>query len=359
MSEGTVFAMLPADPDAALLLVASRNSASMAVEWAPTVTDVWLWGTYHVEFPAEVTIEALDPLPQRHARMLREAPSVATALEGLREGLKARGLLGGRIGFDEKGLPSPRFFEQVREALPSTDVLAANHLFRRIRMVKSLEEIARMERAATISDKAWLAAATAIRPGVRERELGDIYREAVRRLEGVPLYVSINGGARGCLASAEDSDYALRPGDGIRFDLNVAYRHYFGDMARTASVGPPSARLQRYHAATAEGLARTEAALRPGVKASELFRLCETTVRAAGMPNFRRNHVGHGLGVECYDMPLLGPLDDTPLEEGMVINLENPFYEVGFGAVHLEDTYVITRTGSRRFAQSARDLYVA
>jgi Xaa-Pro aminopeptidase len=77
------------------------------------------------------------------------------------------------------------------------------------------------------------------------------------------------------------------------------------------------------------------------------------------MPNFKRNHVGHALGVECYDLPLIGPADDTPLEEGMVINLETPFYEVGFGAVHLEDTYVVTATGARRFARSPRDLFVA
>jgi Xaa-Pro dipeptidase len=358
MSEGIVFAVLPADPSAGLAVVASRNSAAMVAEWAPEVTAVWLWGAYHVGMSDDLRIETLPPFPRRHAEMLRDAPSVKTAFEGLRAALAHLGVARGHIGFDERGLPSPRFYDQVVEALPGAEVQMAQQVFRRIRMIKTAEEIERMERAAQINDEACLAAMQAIRPGVLERDLGDIFRETVRRRGGLPVYASVNGGVRGCLATAEAGDYHLQPGDGIRFDLNLTYRHYFADTARTASVGPPSAKLARYHRATAEGLASAEAALRPGVKVSEVFRVCVETTRAAGMPEFTRNHVGHALGVECYDLPLLGPMDDTPLEEGMVINLEAPFYEVGFGAVHLEDTYLVTATGSRRFARTSRDLFV-
>jgi Xaa-Pro aminopeptidase len=359
MSEATIFAILPADPAVGLAVIASRNSAAMVAEWAPEVHEVWLWGTYHVEFPDDVAVDRLPDLPRRHASLLRDARSVETAFDGLREALKDSGLENGRIGFDERGLPSPKFYDQVVVALHGAEVVTANHLFRKIRMIKTPEEIRLMERAAQINDDACLAAAKAIRPGVAEQDLGDVYRQTVRQLGGVPVYVSINGGMRGCLATAEAGDYRFQPGDGIRFDLNLTFRQYFSDIARTACVGPPSLKLTRYHAATAEGLARAEAAIRPGVKASELFRICSETARAAGMPHFKRNHVGHALGVECYDLPLISPMDDTPLEEGMVINLEAPVYEVGFGAVHLEDTYVVTATGCRRFARTSRDLFVA
>jgi Xaa-Pro dipeptidase len=359
MSEGTIFAILPADPAAGLAVVASRNSAAMVAEWAPEVREVWLWGTYHVEFPDDLCIDQLPDLPQRHARMLREARSVGTALDGLRDALQSRGLHRGRVGLDERGLSSPKFYEQVVAALPGAEIVMANHDFRKIRMIKTPEEIRRMERAAQINDEACLAAARTVRAGVAEQEVGAVYRQTVRQLGGVPVYVSINGGMRGCLATAEASDYRFQAGDGIRFDLNLTFEHYFSDIARTACVGPPSAKLKAYHTATATGLAAAEAAIRPGVKASELFRICTETTRAAGMPRFKRNHVGHALGVECYDLPLIGPMDDTPLEEGMVINLEAPVYEVGFGAMHLEDTYLVTSTGCRRFAATSRDLFLA
>jgi Xaa-Pro aminopeptidase len=356
MSEATVFAVLPAEREEGLAVIASRNSAAMVAEWCPAVTDVWLWGVYHVEYPAGLSPDVLADLPRRHAVLLRDAKSVETPFDGLRECLNARGLLGGRIGFDEKGLPTPAFFQRIVQALPGTEVVAANHHFRRIRMVKTAEEITRMERAAEISDEACVAAGRAISEGATEDDLGEIYRAHVRRLGGHDIYVSINAGANGCLATAEHSSTPLKAGEPIRFDLNASYRNYFADMARTGCLGAPTEKLRRYHQATAEGLACAESRLKPGVKASEIFRLCQETIRAAGIPHFRRNHVGHALGVECYDLPFMGPMDDTPLEEGMVLNLEAPYYEVGFGSVHLEDTYVITATGARRCARSTRDL---
>jgi Xaa-Pro dipeptidase len=356
MSEATVFAVLPVTPEAALTVVASRNSAAMVSEWAPAVDDVWLWGKYHVECPPEVALEELPDLPRRHARLLRDARSVDTAFDGLRDALRARGLLTGRIGFDEKGLPNPAFYDRVVTALRGAEVVPADHLFRRIRMVKTAEEIARMQRAAEISDEAWQAAAGAIREGATEDDLGEVYRQTVWRLGGRAVYVSINAGPNGCLATAEHGPTRVHPGEPIRFDLNVSYRNYYGDLARTGCLGAPTEKLRRYHRATAEGLAHAEARLQPGVKASAIFQLCQETIRAAGIPHFKRNHVGHALGVECYDLPLIGPTDDTPLEEGMVLNLEAPYYEIGFGAVHLEDTYVITATGARRFSRSGRDL---
>lgn len=184
MSEATDFAVLPSEMETGLAVIASRNSAAMVAEWAPEVTDIWLWGAYHVELPPVTRLEALPDLPRRHALLLREAKSVETAFDGLRECLKNRGLLGGRIGFDEKVLPNPTFYDRVTEALPGTEVVLASHLFRRIRMVKTPEEIARMERAAEISDQAWQAAAAAIRVGATENNLGEIYRHAVRRLGG-------------------------------------------------------------------------------------------------------------------------------------------------------------------------------
>ncbi len=118
MSEATVFAVLPRDMQAGLGVIASRNSAAIVAEWAPQVTDVCLWGTYHVELPPDVSLEALAGLPRRHAILLREAKSVETASDGLRECLKTRGLLSGSIGFDEKGLPSPVIYNRVKKALP-------------------------------------------------------------------------------------------------------------------------------------------------------------------------------------------------------------------------------------------------
>jgi Xaa-Pro aminopeptidase len=68
--------------------------------------------------------------------------------------------------------------------------------------------------------------------------------------------------------------------------------------------------------------------------------------------------VGHGIGIEVYDPPLLAPTSDDVLEEGMVVNVETPYYELGFGGVQVEDTVVVTADGYRLLTQCDRGLFV-
>jgi len=92
--------------------------------------------------------------------------------------------------------------------------------------------------------------------------------------------------------------------------------------------------------------------LRPGITYSEVARTVGDAVRAAGIPGFR-NPVVHGLGLEHTDDPkpaCVQPQDkpDQVILENMVINVDLPHVELGFGSVHMEDTVRITATGSER-----------
>ena len=77
-----------------------------------------------------------------------------------------------------------------------------------------------------------------------------------------------------------------------------------------------------------------------------------------GISHYQRNHVGHGIGIECYDPPFLTPASDHIIEEGMVLNVETPYYELGFGGVAVEDTFAVTKDGYRFLTKSDRDLFV-
>ena len=81
-------------------------------------------------------------------------------------------------------------------------------------------------------------------------------------------------------------------------------------------------------------------------------------VRKAGIPHYERNHVGHGIGIECYDLPNITALSDDVLEEGMVLNVETPYYELGFGGVQVEDTLLVTKSGFQKLTRNDRDLFI-
>ena len=78
--------------------------------------------------------------------------------------------------------------------------------------------------------------------------------------------------------------------------------------------------------------------------------------RDAGIPDYNRHHIGHGIGLEMYDIPTLSPGDATPIEEGMVFEVETPYYELGYGGLQPEDTVLVTAQGGQFLNGISRQL---
>jgi len=154
-------------------------------------------------------------------------------------------------------------------------------------------------------------------------------------------------------------DAVLREHEVIRFDVGtMAANGYHSDIARNFSLGEPDERALRYWDATLAGIDAAAAAMKPGATAADVFQAAVAAVRGAGIPHFKRNHVGHGIGLEVYDVPLLAPSDTTPIEEGMVFQVETPYYELGWAGIQPEDTVVATAQGGKNLAQLSRKFEV-
>lgn len=132
---------------------------------------------------------------------------------------------------------------------------------------------------------------------------------------------------------------------------------YVTDFGRTGFVGAPSPRHRQYYEAVRAGQQAGCAAVRPGAVASDIFRIVRDEARAAGIPHYHRPSTGHGIGREIYDSPSISETDATPLEAGMVVNIEAPYYELGFGGVQVEDSLLVTNDGWEYLVDYPRDLF--
>ena len=120
----------------------------------------------------------------------------------------------------------------------------------------------------------------------------------------------------------------------------------------------PSDRQRRYFDALAAGHRAALDALRSGTPVGDVFDAAVHGVRRSGIPEYHRGHCGHGIGLQLYDAPLVSPSDDTILEPGMVVNVEVPYYELGFGGMQIEDTAVVTDGAPFLLTRAARELRV-
>jgi Xaa-Pro dipeptidase len=289
-------------------------------------------------------------------REITTAPAASPA-DALHQVLAALGVMGKRIGLDEAGL-LPAAWEAVHKRLVGATIVPAYQLLRRARMVKSAEEVRRLERAARIAEDGVAAVLAMLRPGVTERDAAHVFEQEIVRQGAQPFFTVITMGDRAALADVYPADRALRHGDMIRFDLGCVWEGYRSDIARTAVLGTPDDKLARYYAGVLAGEREAIEAMKPGVLASQIFELAVRVTRERGIPHYERHHVGHGIGLEPYDPPTINANATTVLEPGMVFCVETPYYEHGWGGVQVEDAVEITPSGVRMLTRSSQELQI-
>jgi Xaa-Pro aminopeptidase len=331
------------------LVIPVIDTTGVASE-AITADALGVYGTFFFEYADEPGVVGA------RVREWTRSPR-GSAADALVQVLGDLGVLGARIGIDEGGL-FPAAWRTLEDRLHPAAPVPAYQLFRRARMVKSPEEVARLERAARIAEDGVAAVLAMLRPGVTEREAALVYEQEVLRQGASPFFTVVTMGERAALADVYPSDRALAPGDLIRFDLGCVYGAYRSDISRTAVLGAPTEKQARYYAAALAGEQAAIQAMKPGVPVSQIFDLAVRVTREHGMPHYQRHHVGHGIGLEPYDPPTINAATHTALEPGMVFCVETPYYEHGWGGVQVEDAVEITSGGARRLTRSSQDLAV-
>jgi Xaa-Pro aminopeptidase len=289
-------------------------------------------------------------------REYTKAPA-ASASDALAALLGDLGVLGRRIGLDESGM-FPATWQRTEERLKGTTIVPGYQHIRTARMIKSADEVRRLERAATIAEDGIAAVLGMLKAGTTEREAAQVYEAEVLRRGAMPFFTVITIGERAALADVYPAARALAPGELVRFDLGCIYEGYRSDISRTAVLGKPTDKQARYYAAILAGEKTAIAAMKPGVPVSDIFNLAMRVTREAGMPHYQRNHVGHGIGLEPYDPPTINAATSTVLEPGMVFCVETPYYEHPWGGVQVEDAVEITAGGVRRLTRSSQDLQI-
>ena len=158
----------------------------------------------------------------------------------------------------------------------------------------------------------------------------------------------------------EDGSGPIAADDVVLFDLFPRDRESacYSDFTRTFSLGPPSDELREYHRLAKEALDLAVAAVKPGVKGSDIHRLvCDFFHEHGHKTQLHKEEgealvdgyfhaTGHGVGLEVHERPGVGRVESEPLVAGDVIALEPGLYRNGYGGVRLEDLILVTAAGA-------------
>jgi Xaa-Pro aminopeptidase len=246
-------------------------------------------------------------------------------------------------------------------AVSPTSVVMGSLLVNELRRTKDADELAVMERAAGVCDATIADVAPKVRPGVTMLELVEEV-EHVMRAHGsrVPSFMThvFTGFGEGKSSADETRRTPVEEGDVVMFDFGAVVDGYCSDFGRTVCVGEPEEAVRAAYELVLAAQEAGRVALKPGVLAQEVNRLCREPIEAAGYgPNFR-HRMGHGLGLDVHEQPFVSEEDKTPLEAGMTFTDEPSILVGGRFGVRIEDVVVCEPAGGRKLNTFPPDLIV-
>lgn len=346
-----VRALLSIDRDAPTVLIIPPVELTTVAAQGVSAEEIHTNGEFWVYMPPG---SALTPIEARF-RELWGAAAPEEPLKVLSHAVKQLGMAEGRVAFDATGIG-----DAVREAdCPDLVPIQGENIFREVRLIKTPDEIALLSESAWINEAAGQEMYDACQPGTAWDDVIKTHAVGLARRGAVQQFVS---SAPGQLSSMifplHGLNLTIQPGDWVRHDYGSTYRSYWSDTGRTVSLGEPSQQLRTYYAACRLGLEAIAEQLKPGARSGDLFELGIRTVRQAGIPHYDRAHCGHCVGVELYEAGGIRPNDAMQLAPGMVLNVELPYYELGWGGLQIEDTFLITATGYEPLTHASHELII-
>ncbi|HXV84553.1 MAG TPA: Xaa-Pro peptidase family protein [Candidatus Binatia bacterium] len=288
--------------------------------------------------------------------------------------LKEKSLCGRRLGV-ETGFVSARFLDMLKTELADCEFVEAATVIEIQRMIKSPEEIEILRISGAMCVREFEAEARAVRAGAREFELAAIGREEGTRayaehtmadsethalvdpiVDGLQIVTS---GERLDMVHALASTRVLTSNDMVLLDF-CRYPQFLGyriGFSRMVSLRQPTKRETEMMDLTMEAFRLSLSVLRPGIPAEEPDLIARAFLDRHGLGETFVHRTGRGVGLEGVERPEIGAGDKTPLQPGMVVTVEPSIYFPHF-AVHVEDTFLITKDGYEVLTPCSRELRV-
>lgn len=279
--------------------------------------------------------------------------------------------------------------KRLMDLFPQAKLANASDIMRRARAVKTNFELDLIKQSGLRQARVYSLIPSLYLQGMRDIEL-QVEIERASRLEGCLGQFRVSGNSMelymGNLLVGENADNPspydfamggegmdpslpvgcngtlIRPGTTVMADINGNYTGYMTDMTRTFKLGNIEPLALKAHQCSIDICHTLAEIAKPGTEAKALYEKAEEMVRQAGLHDYFMGHhqkagfIGHGLGIEINELPVIAPRSRDILEEGNVLALEPKFVIPHVGAAGIENTYVVTPSGLQPLTNAPEQL---
>ena len=322
--------------------------------------------------PARLFIKRPNDIEGEHIHPIRKPEQITGLLKECGLPLPVKLMLeGDELPFTE--------YNRLAACFPETEVVpCGTALIRQARSVKTPMEIEMFRRSGAAHTKAYEQIPSVYQPGMTDRQLS-VEIERLMRLEGclgifrvfgqsMEIFMgSLLAGDNAAVPSPYDfalggkgldpslpggvSGTLLQAGQCFMVDMGGNFYGYMGDMSRVFSIGKLPEQAYAAHQTCLETQEEIVAMAKPGTVCEDMYNRAIEIVTKAGFADYfmgvdqKAKFIGHGIGLEINEMPVLAPRMKQELEPGMVFALEPKIVLPGIGPVGIENSWAVTTDG--------------
>jgi len=229
-----------------------------------------------------------------------------------------------------------------------------------LRTVKDPHELELLATACRISCQAIADVFALIRPGLTERRLAAALEARMTDLgaEGPAFDTIVASGPNGAIPHHSPTDRPLRRGDLVTMDFGASYGGYHADMTRTVALGEPAGWQREIYELVAAAQRSGIEAARPGAELGDVDAAARDMIRDAGHGEHFGHGLGHGVGLEIHEAPMIGYSRTGKLASRVPVTVEPGVYLPGRGGVRIEDVLIVGADGTGLLTTTTRELLV-
>jgi Xaa-Pro dipeptidase len=250
-----------------------------------------------------------------------------------------------KIGLNFESL-TVNLFKETEKLLLGVEFFDISRNIMEARMIKSSEEISRLQEAAKISSEIYSGILTSLKEGMKETEVAALmnYRMMQAGASGVGFDTIVCFGENSAEPHHSPGDRKLKKGDYVLTDYGAKYRDYTADTTRTAVFGKATAEQKEIYSTVYKAQSESMHMIKPGINGKLVNQKSYDIIDSTKYKGRLMHGVGHGIGLDVHDHQAFGSSDFT-LKENMAVTVEPGIYIPGYGGVRIEDDVLVTKTG--------------
>ena len=245
------------------------------------------------------------------------------------------------VGFEENYVTYAKYKEYMHK-YKINSLVETENMIEKQRTIKDEEEIECIKKACKITDECFAHIVNYIRPGMTEKQIArEIDYYYYKHSEGTSFETIVASGENSSKPHAIPTDRKIQNVDIITIDMGCKINGYCSDMTRTIFVGEVQENIKEVYDLVLKNQEQVLQDMHDNSNTKQIAKMVDNDFR---LNNYDLIHaLGHGVGLEIHEEPIIGINSENILKENMVVTDEPGIYVAGKFGVRIEDTVLINK----------------